>query len=272
MSQKSPQPIGYKQVIVYLDGFEERGVGQDILTTDRNRQDENDAVSRLLLRERRNSRSALTTLCKCGRFRSPAPSGCGGFLLASSLRISRSRNRNRARNVDDSGICRFPVLGTADSAVKTSFFGRGALVKRTPFPSINDIKRDWFIVDASDVVLGRIATEVAHRLCGKHKPTYAPFLDTGDHVIVINAGKVRLTGGKETKKMYRRHTGYPGGLREKPAGKMKVDRPEKMIEEAVWGMLPKGSLGRKMFKKLKVYRGNEHPHSAQAPKILALGA
>ncbi len=145
-------------------------------------------------------------------------------------------------------------------------------MKRTPFPSINDIRRDWHVVDASDMVLGRLATVVAMHLTGKNKPSYTPFLDTGDHVIVINAEKIRLTGAKEKDKMYRHHTGFLGGLKEKPAGKMKAEKPEKMIEEAVWGMLPKGPLGRKMYKKLKVYRGSSHPHEAQQPKALGLGA
>jgi large subunit ribosomal protein L13 len=143
-------------------------------------------------------------------------------------------------------------------------------VNRTPFPSATDVKRDWWVVDATDVVLGRLATTVAMRLCGKSKAGWTPFLDTGDHVVILNADKIRLTGAKEKDKMYRRHTGFPGGLREIPAGKLRAKKPEKMIEEAVWGMLPKGPLGRKMFKKLKVYRGSEHPHSAQQPKALAI--
>lgn len=145
-------------------------------------------------------------------------------------------------------------------------------MKRTPFPSAHEIRRDWHVVDAADVVLGRLATEVARRLTGKHKATWTPFLDTGDHVIVLNAEKVVLTGAKEKDKMYRHYTGYPGGLRERAAGKMRAMKPEKMIEEAVWGMLPKGPLGRKMFKKLKVYRGAAHPHDAQQPRALAIGA
>ena len=126
----------------------------------------------------------------------------------------------------------------------------------------------WFEIDATDQVLGRLATKVATLLTGKHKPEYAPFLITGDHVIIINAGKVRLTGRKLDQKLYRRHTGYPGGLREVPARRMFETKPERMIEEAVIGMLPKNKLRKLMMKKLRVYAGNEHPHSAQNPKVI----
>ena len=135
----------------------------------------------------------------------------------------------------------------------------------TPFPSNNDMPRNWYVLDAQDVVLGRLATRVAMMLMGKHKPTYTPFLDTGDHVIVVNADKVRLTGAKEEDKLYRRHTGYPGGLKEVTAKKMRQTRPERMIELAIQGMLPKTKLGKQMYRKLNVYGGPKHPHQAQQP-------
>ena len=137
---------------------------------------------------------------------------------------------------------------------------------RTYFPKKGDIEPRWFIIDAEGKILGRLSTAIATILSGKRKPTYTPFLDTGDHVIVINAEKVVLTGKKETDKVYRRHSGYPGGLKESEARFVRAAKPEAMIEEAVWGMLPKSKLGRKMLKKLKVYRGANHPHQAQQPE------
>ena len=132
----------------------------------------------------------------------------------------------------------------------------------------NEITREWWLVDADGVVLGRLASEVAKRLRGKHKPSYSPHLDTGDHVIVVNAGKVVLTGGKLTDKQYHRHSGYPGGLTSVPYSKLMAERPDIAVEKAVKGMLPSNRLGRAMLKKLKVYSGPEHPHSAQSPKAL----
>ncbi len=140
---------------------------------------------------------------------------------------------------------------------------------KTHFPSAKSVERAWHVIDAQDVVLGRLATKVATLLMGKHKPIFTPFLDTGDHVIVINAEKVRLTGAKEEQKLYRYHTGYPGGLKERTARRMRETRPAKMVELAVWGMLPKTKLGKHMYKKLKVYAGAEHPHQAQKPVALA---
>jgi len=140
---------------------------------------------------------------------------------------------------------------------------------KTEFPSKNEIERQWHVIDADGAVLGRIATTAAMLLMGKTKPTYTPFLDTGDHVIVINAQKVRLTGRKEEQKFYRRHTGYPGGLVEVQARKMRATRPAKMIEDAIAGMLPKTKLGKQMYRKLKVYAGDKHPHQAQKPVALA---
>ncbi|MDA8353501.1 MAG: 50S ribosomal protein L13 [Firmicutes bacterium] len=130
----------------------------------------------------------------------------------------------------------------------------------------NQVERNWYVVDAADLPLGRLATEVATVLTGKHKPEYTPHVDTGDYVVVINASKVHLTGKKPAKKMYYRHTGYPGGIRSISAGELREKNPERMIELAVKGMLPKNTLGRKQLKKLKVYAGAEHPHEAQQPK------
>lgn len=140
----------------------------------------------------------------------------------------------------------------------------------TEFPSGNEIARKWFILDAEKAVLGRIASKAATLLMGKHKPTYTPFLDTGDHVIVINAKKVKLTGRKEDQKMYRHHSGYPGGLKEVKAARMRETRPERMLELAIAGMLPKTKLGKQMVRKLNVYAGDRHPHQAQKPEALAL--
>jgi large subunit ribosomal protein L13 len=139
---------------------------------------------------------------------------------------------------------------------------------KTYVPRKGDIQRDWWVVDATGKTLGRLATEVARRLRGKHKPTFTPFLDTGDHVIVVNAGQVAMTGAKLSDKFYRRHSGYPGGLRETSATEMLAKHPERVVEAAVRGMLPKGPLGRQMFRKLKVYVGGDHPHQAQQPKPL----
>jgi len=126
----------------------------------------------------------------------------------------------------------------------------------------------WHIVDADGQVLGRVATVVARLLQGKHKPTYTPFIDTGDHVVVVNAAKVKLTGRKEDQKIYRQHSGYEGGLREERARLVRQRKPERLIEEAVHGMLPKSTLGAAMYRKLKVYAGPDHPHTAQKPSKL----
>jgi len=136
----------------------------------------------------------------------------------------------------------------------------------TPRPT--DIDRAWWVVDAEDLPLGRLSSEVAQVLRGKHKPTYAPHMDLGDFVIVINAEKVAVTGSKEEQKEYFRHSGYPGGLRTQTFAEMRESYPERIIEQAVKGMLPKNRLGRAMFKKLKVYAGGEHPHGPQKPQPL----
>ncbi|WP_067174844.1 50S ribosomal protein L13 [Microtetraspora niveoalba] len=136
---------------------------------------------------------------------------------------------------------------------------------RTFSPKPNDVERQWYVIDATDVVLGRLASHVATLLRGKHKPIFAPHVDTGDFVIIVNADKVALTGNKlEQKKAYR-HSGYPGGLRSVSYGELMEKRPDRAVEKAVKGMLPKNALGRKMAKKLKVYAGSEHPHQAQKP-------
>ena len=136
---------------------------------------------------------------------------------------------------------------------------------RTFTASTDDISRQWHVIDAGDQVLGRVATVAAKLLQGKHKPTYTPFLDTGDHVIVINAAQVKLTGRKEEQKLYRYHSGYEGGLREERAKTVRQKNPVRLVEEAIRGMLPKTKLGDAMYRKLKVYRGADHPHAAQKP-------
>ncbi len=143
---------------------------------------------------------------------------------------------------------------------------------KTFAPRPRDIERRWYVVDADGAVLGRLASEVAKILRGKHKPIYAPHADTGDHVIVVNAKGVRLTGAKETSKIYYRHSGYPGGIRALDYARILAERPALAVEKAVKGMLPKNRLGRQMITKLKVYAGPDHPHSAQTPQPLALGA
>lgn len=140
----------------------------------------------------------------------------------------------------------------------------------THIPKVEEKDRKWFVLDAQDKVLGKIATRAATILTGKHKPTYTPFLDTGDHVIVINAAKVHLTGRKEEAKVYRRHTLYLGGLKSETVEERRKKNPARIVEEAIRGMLPKTKLGRAMFHKLKVYAGDAHPHQAQKPQAVAL--
>ncbi len=138
----------------------------------------------------------------------------------------------------------------------------------TYMPSAKEIERDWYVIDAADVPLGRVSTAVATILRGKHKPTYTPHMDMGDNVIIINAEEVALTGRKETDKYYYRHSGYPGGQTKINAATMRDQKPERMLELSVKGMLPKGKLGRAMAKKLHVYAGSDHKHEAQQPKTL----
>src|SRR5580692_7746454 len=139
---------------------------------------------------------------------------------------------------------------------------------KTAIPSAPGIERHWHLIDAEEAVLGRVASKAANLLQGKHKPTYTPFIDTGDHVVVVNAAKVKLTGRKEDQKIYRQHSGYEGGLREERARLLRQRRPERLVEEAVRGMLPKTTLGEAMYRKLKVYAGADHPHAAQKPSKL----
>ena len=140
----------------------------------------------------------------------------------------------------------------------------------TEFPSKSGIERQWHVIDAENVVLGKLASKAAMLLMGKTKPSYTPFLDTGDHVIVINANKVKVTGRKEDSKVYRHFTGYPGGLVETSFKRVRETRPTRIVEEAIQGMLPKTKLGKQMYRKLKVYAGDRHPHAAQKPAALAL--
>jgi large subunit ribosomal protein L13 len=145
-----------------------------------------------------------------------------------------------------------------------------ANLQKTFTPTPADIERTWYVVDAQDVPLGRLASEVAQILRGKHKPTFAPHMDMGDYVIVVNADKVAVSGNKESDKVYYRHSGYPGGLRSETLAELRNDHPTRLVENAVRGMIPKNRLGRQVLTKLKVYAGPEHPHSAQKPETLTL--
>ena len=136
---------------------------------------------------------------------------------------------------------------------------------KTYMANSQTVDRKWYVVDAADKPLGRVATEVARILKGKHKPTYTPHVDTGDHVIILNAERVALTGNKLQDKMYYRHSGHPGGIKSVSAGTLRAKNPERMLKLAVWGMIPHNRLGRKMIKKLRVYKGDQHPHQAQQP-------
>jgi large subunit ribosomal protein L13 len=140
----------------------------------------------------------------------------------------------------------------------------------TYIPKGDSLDRRWYVIDASGQVLGKVAVAVADILSGKKKPTYTPFLDTGDHVVVVNADQIVLTGTKEKGKVYRRHSGYLGGLRSRTASEVRQRHPQRLVEEAVRGMLPKTKLGRAMYQKLKVYGGAKHPHQAQKPQTLSL--
>jgi large subunit ribosomal protein L13 len=141
---------------------------------------------------------------------------------------------------------------------------------RTQFAKKGDVEQKWYIVDAKDAVLGRLAVKIANRLRGKNKPQFTPHSDTGDFIIVINADKVKLTGKKLDNKVYYSHSGYPGGIKAETARERLDKKPEKILFSAVWGMIPKGRLGRAIIKKLKIYKGSEHPHEAQKPEILSV--
>ncbi len=144
------------------------------------------------------------------------------------------------------------------------------MTQKTYLPPQGDLKQEWYVVDATDQRLGRLATAVAMILRGKHKPTYTPHLDTGDFVVIINAEKIAVTGKKRTQKIYRRHSGRPGGMKTETFAKLQARLPERIVEHAIQGMLPKNSLGRQLFTKLKVYAGPNHPHAAQQPAVLKL--
>lgn len=141
---------------------------------------------------------------------------------------------------------------------------------KTYYAKPNEVEREWLLIDAKDQVLGRVAAKAAHILRGKHKPQYTPHVDTGDFVVIINADKIRVTGNKTEKKEYFRHSGYPGGLKSETFAEAMEKHPERVIEHAVKGMLPKNTLGRSMGKKLKVYAGSEHPHTAQQPREIKM--
>lgn len=143
-------------------------------------------------------------------------------------------------------------------------------IPKTYLPSQDSIERKWYVIDAADQRLGRLASEVARVLRGKNKPTYTPHLDTGDFVVVVNADKVGVTGKKRSEKLYRRHSGRPGGMKTETFAQLQARVPERIIETAVRGMLPKNALGRKLFTKLKVYAGPDHPHQAQQPEVLVI--
>ncbi|MGC6482653.1 MAG: 50S ribosomal protein L13 [Synechococcus sp.] len=143
-------------------------------------------------------------------------------------------------------------------------------MNKTSVPSIDSIDRQWYLVDAENQTLGRLATEVASVLRGKNKATYTPHLDTGDFVVVVNADKIRVSGNKSQQKLYRRHSGRPGGMKVETFEHLQERLPERIVEKAIKGMLPHNALGRQLFRKLKVYKGNEHPHAAQQPKPLQL--
>ncbi len=145
-------------------------------------------------------------------------------------------------------------------------------MNKTSTPSIDSIERQWYLVDAQDQTLGRLATEVASILRGKNKPTFTPHLDTGDFVVVVNAEKIRVTGNKAEQKLYRRHSGRPGGMKVETFNALKNRLPERIVEKAIKGMLPHNALGRQLFRKLKVYRGSEHPHAAQKPQALTINS
>ncbi len=144
------------------------------------------------------------------------------------------------------------------------------MMTKTPLPTQDTLEPKWYVIDAADQRLGRLATEIAMILRGKNKPTYTPHMDTGDFVIVVNAEKVVVTGRKGQQKLYRRHSGRPGGMKMETFNQLQARIPERIIEKAVKGMLPKNSLGRKLFTKLKVYAGSEHPHAAQQPETLTI--
>jgi len=161
-------------------------------------------------------------------------------------------------------------MGRASANIRAPKIPATEYLMKTVSTRPQDVERTWYVVDAENKTLGRLATEIASRLRGKHKPEYTPHVDTGDYIVVVNAEKVRVTGNKFSDKMYYRHSGYPGGIKAMSFKDMQARHPERIVEKAVKGMLPRNPLGRAMFKKLKVYAGSEHPHSAQQPQSLEL--
>ena len=153
--------------------------------------------------------------------------------------------------------------------MRVSFWGTH-LSMRTVSTRREDAQHDWYVVDAEGKTLGRLASGIAHRLRGKHKAVYTPHVDTGDYIVVVNAEKVRVTGKKETDKIYYRHSGYPGGIKATSLGKLRAEHPERVLANAVKGMMPRNPLGRAMLRKLKIYAGPSHPHAAQQPQNLDL--
>ena len=145
-------------------------------------------------------------------------------------------------------------------------------MNKTTIPSVDSIKRQWFLVDAENQTLGRLATEVASILRGKNNPSFTPHLDTGDFVVIVNAEKIQISGNKGQQKLYRRHSGRPGGMKVETFNSLQERLPERIIEKAIKGMLPHNALGRQLFRKLKVYKGSEHPHEAQKPEIIKLNS
>lgn len=161
-------------------------------------------------------------------------------------------------------------VNTGTPIVMSPGAGKFGSIMKTFSAKAHEVQRKWYVIDATDKVLGRVASEVARRLRGKHKPEFTPHVDTGDFIVIINAEKLRVTGAKVTDKKYYRHTGYPGGIRETTFGKMQARFPGRALEKSVKGMLPKGPLGYAMIKKLKVYAGGTHPHTAQQPEALEI--
>jgi large subunit ribosomal protein L13 len=197
-------------------------------------------------------------------------SGAGGFCRTCSRYLVGNASAwptGRAAVGHQNLLTDSRLLSNLSDYFEDSFMGSGM---RTLIPDVRHLSKRWYLIDAEGKVLGRLATRAARLLMGKGKATYTPFLDTGDHVIIVNAAKVRLTGKKASDKMYRRHSGYPGGLREVTAADQLARHPERVVQDAVFGMLPKTKLGRAMRKKLKVYGGPDHPHEAQQPEPLSL--
>src|SRR5688572_24363023 len=184
-----------------------------------------------------------------------------------TLQRPRRGRQDGTRRMRRAGLASVdPQADTAREDTAPRRHSEGSLFMRTFVASAKSTDSRWHVIDANGQVLGRVATLAAKLLQGKHKATYTPFIDTGDHVVIINAGAARLTGQKETQKLYRRHSGYEGGLREERAVDLRKRKPIRLVEEAVRGMLPKTKMGDAMYRKLKVYAGAEHPHTAQQPK------